>query len=234
VKILILAAGRGSRMGSHTEDKPKCLTVVRGRTLLESALEACYAVVDKSDVVIIGGYKYEMLEGLHSQILVNNDWASTNIMGSLMLADGQLTSEDCIVMYSDILFDPKDLMSISSGLKPAVLSVSNWREVWGERFSDPTSDLESFETSLDGTRLTGIGKKVDNLDSIHGQFGGIFSMTPEVWGNLKGELENLSDSDATSALSVLVEIGIDIGVVKTRGDWAEFDTISDIETQARE
>ena len=231
MKILILAAGRGSRMGSKTDDRPKCLTPVNGRTLLEWTLEACASITDESQVMIIGGYKHRMLEQFHSRIIVNSNWAETNIMGSLMVADEYLIAEPCIVVYSDILFDPLDLKSVSEVPQPAVLSVTNWREVWGNRFLNPASDLETFKTSHDGTLLTAIGSKEPDLDTIQGQFGGIFSFSPEVWRKLKEEKEDLMYSDTTSALSYLVTSGIEIVVVKSSGFWAEFDTISDIKTQ---
>jgi L-glutamine-phosphate cytidylyltransferase len=231
LKILILAAGRGSRMGSNTDDKPKCLTSVNGKTLLEWTLEACASIVDESAVLIIGGYKHRMLEKFHSRIVVNGNWSETNIMGSLMVADEHLMAGPCIVVYSDILFDPLDLKAVSETPQPAVLSVANWREVWGNRFLNPASDLETFETSNDGTLLTEIGSKATNLDGIQGQFGGIFSFSPEVWCKLKQEMEDLTHSDTTSALSCLVKSGIEIVVVKSKGFWAEFDTISDINTQ---
>lgn len=218
-------------MGSHTDDRPKCLSIVNGKTLLESTLEACASIADQNDVVIIGGYKHQMLEDFHSKIIVNSNWAETNIMGSLMVADEHLMAGPCIVIYSDILFDPLDLKSVADAPRPAVLSVTNWRKVWGDRFRNPISDLETFETSDDGMLLTDIGSKATNLDAIQGQFGGIFSFSPEVWRKLKEEKGDLIYSDVTSALSFLVKSGIKIVVVKSAGFWAEFDTMSDINTQ---
>ena len=40
MRAIILAAGRGSRMGDLTEEYPKCLTQFAGRTLLEWQLSA--------------------------------------------------------------------------------------------------------------------------------------------------------------------------------------------------
>ena len=37
---VILAAGRGSRLGALTDLSPKCLTIVAGRTLLDWMLDA--------------------------------------------------------------------------------------------------------------------------------------------------------------------------------------------------
>ena len=38
MKAVILAAGRGSRLGKYTDDKPKCLIEIGGETLLDREL----------------------------------------------------------------------------------------------------------------------------------------------------------------------------------------------------
>ncbi len=35
MKAIILAAGRGSRMGMLTDAQPKCMTLLRGKSLLD-------------------------------------------------------------------------------------------------------------------------------------------------------------------------------------------------------
>ena len=44
-----VGAGKGSRLYPHTEDKPKCLLPLAGRTLLEWQLDALHAAVARHD-----------------------------------------------------------------------------------------------------------------------------------------------------------------------------------------
>jgi choline kinase len=229
MKILILAAGRGSRMGSHTDDRPKCLTAVRGASLLESALKACFTIVDKKDVVIIGGYKYEMLQKFHSQILVNGNWAETNIMGSLMVADEILRSEDCVVVYSDILFDVKDLFSVTRSYGATVLSVMGWRGLWESRFLDPLTDLEKFEFDPNSGRLIEIGGKARTIGEVQGQFGGIWKCTPSLWSLLSSSDKNLRHLDTTTALNWAISKNFEIRVIQGTGEWFEIDQVTDLD-----
>ena len=61
MKAIILAAGRGTRMGTLTDEKPKCLLEVKGETLLEKQLKTIY---DSGihQIGIVTGYKNELLE----------------------------------------------------------------------------------------------------------------------------------------------------------------------------
>ena len=61
MKAIILAAGRGSRMCQLTEEQPKCLTKLAGKSLLEWQQEALKAT-GIQEIVVVGGYRYEDLK----------------------------------------------------------------------------------------------------------------------------------------------------------------------------
>lgn len=229
MKVIILAAGRGSRMGEQTLDKPKGLSVIGRATLLDRALEACSSIVDTQDIIVIGGYRHEMLREHHPNVLVNPEWESTNIMGSLMVADSVLSAEECVVIYSDIIFDARDLDLISKSKGPSVLSVGNWESVWQRRFSDPLDDLEKFDYNLESGLLTEIGGKPSSFEEIRGQFAGIWKTTPKLWSLMTSKVRNLADFDTTSALSICLMNGARIKVIFGVGEWFEFDYVSDLE-----
>jgi bifunctional UDP-N-acetylglucosamine pyrophosphorylase/glucosamine-1-phosphate N-acetyltransferase len=58
IKIIILAAGHGTRMGS---DKPKVLSKIAGKPLLHHILNTCQDIVSV-EPIIIGGYQFEELQ----------------------------------------------------------------------------------------------------------------------------------------------------------------------------
>ena len=57
---IILAAGRGVRMGKLTNGKPKCLIKYKGKRLLEHQID-CFRRSNINDIAIVTGYKREML-----------------------------------------------------------------------------------------------------------------------------------------------------------------------------
>ena len=56
MKAIILAAGRGSRLGGLSDDNPKCFNEVGGKKLLEWQIAALNSSGIK-DIVIVTGYK---------------------------------------------------------------------------------------------------------------------------------------------------------------------------------
>jgi choline kinase len=231
VKVIILAAGRGSRMKELTDILPKCLTAYRGKPLINHCIDVLKAIFSPSDLVIIGGYRFDTLKHLGIDLIENKEWETTNIIGSLASATTYLRSEDCLVVYSDIFFTEEAIYQMIQAETPAVLSVSRWLEIWKSRFEEPLEDLESFQISENGAKLTEIGKKPKNLSEIQGQFGGIFKLNPKIWKQIESEFEELKFMDTTTLIQKCLEHSIVFNVVKYDGEWAELDTRTDLETQ---
>ncbi len=60
MRAIILAAGMGTRLGALTHDTPKCMMVLRGKTLLERQIDN-YRAQGVTDVVVIRGYLAERI-----------------------------------------------------------------------------------------------------------------------------------------------------------------------------
>src|SRR5207244_3338799 len=87
-RAILIAAGRGKRLGPHTEEIPKCMVEVGGRPILGwvwRALER--AGVD--ELVVIRGYRGDVLERFvrtlvpHAIFVDNHDWQTNNVLLSL-------------------------------------------------------------------------------------------------------------------------------------------------------
>lgn len=108
VEAIILAAGRGSRLGSAAEGTAKCLAYVGGRTLLERQLDQLEdAGVDRVTVVV--GYCAEnvraQLRG-RAETIFNPVWANSNSLYSLWLCR-ESVSRPFIVLNCDVLAHPE-------------------------------------------------------------------------------------------------------------------------------
>ena len=137
MKAIILAAGRGSRMKTLTDDRPKCLVKLRGRTLLDWQLQALREA-GITEIAIVTGYRRELLVNYNLVEFNNPRWAQTNMVSSLACAHEWLELEPCIVSYSDIFFEASAISSLMGCLANlAVMYDPNWLALWSKRFVDP-------------------------------------------------------------------------------------------------
>jgi choline kinase len=233
MKAIILAAGRGSRMKDLTDEHPKCLVELRGKTLLEWQLDALRGAGIKA-IGIVTGYKRELLADRGLTEFHNPRWADTQMVSSLACAAAWLEVEPCIVSYSDIFYDAgavKSLMLCPSPL--AVTYDSNWLELWTRRFGDPLLDAETFRMNADGT-LAEIGNKPATVAEVQGQYMGLIRFTPEGWAEMARIRAGLTPAACdrmhmTGAMQKVIEAGrIPVAGVPYRGEWGEVDSAEDL------
>lgn len=101
---VILAAGSGRRLGSG---RPKCLTMIGGKLLIDHQLDALAAAGVGPPVVVVGYGREHVCAavGDRARIVVNDRYATTNSMYSFLLAREQVRGAAFIV-NADVLFDP--------------------------------------------------------------------------------------------------------------------------------
>ena len=138
MQALMLAAGMGKRLGNYTKNATKCMVPVNGKTLIEYAIESLiYAGIKKFTMVV--GYKKDVLKnflkGKYPQIqidFIDNDvYDSTNNIYSLYLARDVLSSDDTILLESDLIFDKEIIREIVSSPEKNLAVVShfeNWMD----------------------------------------------------------------------------------------------------------
>jgi choline kinase len=107
-KAIILAAGQGSRLRPLTDDRPKCLLEVGGRTLLARQIEAL-GRAGVSEFVAVLGYRGDQVRraaGPDVRYIENAEYTHTNSLYSLWLAREELLS-GAVVLNSDVLALPR-------------------------------------------------------------------------------------------------------------------------------
>jgi L-glutamine-phosphate cytidylyltransferase len=227
---IILAAGRGSRMGTLTDDLPKCRTVLHGKELIQWQLDA-FRGAEINEIAVVRGYLAKTFN-FNLTYFENQRWFETNMLMSLVAANEWLQNEVCIASYSDIVFSVDAVDRLKSASGDIVLSYDpNWKDLWSMRFEDPLSDAETFK--LEGSRVVEIGNKSTSMDEIEGQYMGLLKYTPKGWKQVCGYLEQFKQSeidsmDMTMLLQGLIEVGVDVQGVPIMDKWYEVDSESDL------
>lgn len=231
MKGIVLAAGRGSRMGHMTSDQPKCMTELGGKTLFDWQRHAM-GESGIQDIGVVCGYLRETFESFPVHRFCNERWAETNMVRSLMCADPWLSQDDCVVSYSDIIYEPDAVGDLLGATGDIVVAYhTGWRALWERRFDDPLSDAETFRVNEQG-HLIEIGERAKSMDEIKGQYMGLIKFTPQGWANVYGQLKTyeadaLDRLDMTSLLRHLMENDVTIDTVPLSGLWYEVDSESD-------
>ena len=234
MKAIILAAGRGSRMQEQTKDKPKCLTTLWGKTLLEMNLNALeQAGFARSDIGIVTGYLAEKIQVEGLTYWHNEQWAESNMFYSLTKAEEWLKQEPCLICYSDIVYHPeaaKKLKDCPHDL--AITYYTGFQALWELRFADPLSDVESFTIDSAG-RITDIGQRVQSMQEVQGQFMGLLRITPKGWQTIQGALheplpKSVKQLDMTTLLAHLIAKGERVYGLPCDELWLECDNTNDL------
>ena len=168
---VILAAGRGSRLGEATSSLPKPLLSVGGRTCIDFAVEALLAVA--SEVVVVTGYEADQVEahlaarwpGRPIRTVRNPDLEAGNLT-SLRAARPLLGDAPFVVTNADHLFPaamyvrhflPGDDVTIACERDREILSDEMKVRADGLRLTDISKTLDRFEGAYIGTTAVGAG-----------------------------------------------------------------------------
>jgi choline kinase len=232
MRALILAAGRGSRMGSLGDARPKCLLELAGKPLIARQVTALRNG-GATTVGIVRGYRAEMIHYPKVKYFHNPRWRETNMVMSLAAADEWLRSEPVIISYGDIFFRKEVVRGIAGADQDLVVAYDlQWRPLWDRRFIDPLVDAESFRIDRTG-QLVEIGGKAVRISEIQGQYMGLLKFTPKAWKAVGAVLAGLSPHardqlDMTSLLRTLLGKKFVIGTHATSGNWGEVDGPNDL------
>jgi len=230
---VILAAGRGSRLGPLSGDRPKCLVEFANKPLIHRQIAALRGG-GVSSIGIVRGYLGNMIEIEGATYFENPRWAETNMVMSLAAAAPWLQSGPVVVSYADIFYSRDVVRDLAAAPGDLVVAYDpSWRSLWTRRFADPLSDAETFRTDASG-KLLDIGRRTTEIDEIKGQYMGLLKFTPAAWRAAEAVLAGVDGKtrdamDMTTLLRRLLDSGFSISTVGISGQWGEIDSSGDLE-----
>ena len=253
MKAIIIAAGRGKRLGHHTEELPKTLVPVGARTILGWQLRA-FAAAGVDELVVIRGYRGDVLEagvkaalpaGMRVRFVDNREWETNNVLLSLACARDELRGET-LLTYSDIIFTPAVTRALVAATGAIDLVIDeDFASIYEGRTQHPLDEAEVAR--LDGERVQLVGKRALPADLADGEFIGLARLSAEgaAWaqGALDDALARYAGRDHepyqraarfrnayfTDLLQELIDGGRPVTPVRIRGQWREIDTGQDLE-----
>jgi len=239
-RALILAAGQGTRLRPLTDDKPKCLVPLMGKSLLQRHV-ATLKKANINDIYIATGYRADQIEKLGFNTSYNEKYDKTNMVESLFCAlDFIQQPGDLIIAYGDIVYQDNNLQALLDCDDEIALMIdAKWRDLWSLRLENPLEDAETLKIDDNGY-VTELGKKPDNYSQIEGQYTGLIKIRANKLADFIGfyqQLDRTTTYDGkdfdnmymTSFLQMLIDSGWQAKAVMVQSGWLEVDSVEDLE-----
>lgn len=239
--VILLGAGRGSRLMPLTTNQPKAFTVIQGKRILDWTIDA-FSTNEEKDFVFVGGYLKKTVETEYNDFtfVENPIWPTTNILHSLLCARKYMV-EGFYSTYTDTLFRSEAVSLLKNSPHQITLVMDTlWRERYRFRSQHPESDGEKMIAK--GNRVTRISRDVIP-EEASGEFTGVLKMTRtgasqflEHYDGLLGSLGSdgiigtstpFQSAYIIHLLEYMIGTGIEINCVSVPGNYHEIDTIED-------
>lgn len=163
LKVIILSAGQGRRLAPLTDERPKCLINLAGRSVLHWQLKHLRNA-GVSEAVVVTGFGAELVDreisnlslgGMRVRSLFNPFYRVSDNLATCWLAREEFKGE-VLLLNGDSLFDP----AVAEGLiaaPPADITVTIDRKA--------SYDADDMKVETDGDRLVAIGKTISTYDA---------------------------------------------------------------------
>jgi choline kinase len=250
-RAILIAAGRGKRLGTHTEEIPKCMVGVGARPILGWVWEA-FRAAGIEELVIIRGYRGDVLEKLargivpRLELVDNTEWETNNILLSLACARRYL-DQPCLLSYSDIIFTPAVARAaVESTAEIGLVIDREFRTIYEGRTEHPLQEGEVSDLMPDGS-VARVGKRALPPEGAIGEYIGLTRLGARGVATVANTLDHLAHRFAgrdrepfqraaayrtaylTDMWQELIDTGVRVEPILIEGQWREIDTGQDLE-----
>jgi choline kinase len=229
-KVVILSAGQGRRLSPLTDDKPKCLVPLSGRSVLHWQLDNLRSV-GVTEAVVVTGFRADRVDeeiagldlpGMSVRTVFNPFYSVTDNLATCWLVREELRG-DVLLLNGDTLFEPMVAERLL-GAPPAAITVTIDRK--------PSYDDDDMKVLTRDGALMAIGKTITEYDA---ESIGFLRFSGEGAALFREHVERaLRTPEGLKRwyLSVIDQIARETGVVRVQSieglGWAEMDFPADV------
>jgi len=235
MQLILLSAGRGSRLSKGLRSKPKSLVKINKKPILEHNLKFFNLFKKK---IIVTGYKKKALESFAKKndfkIIHNSQYQKTNMVYSMFLPSKYI-KDDVVVCYGDIIFDYKIYKLLEKNDNIIPLNI-NWLKIWKKRMSKKKIKNDAENLHVKNNVLKSIGGKIDKTYPKY-QYMGIFKIKKIKFLALKKFFLKINRPkvDMTSFLNLAIKnCNLNFKIKKYRSFWYEIDNKKDLVITSKE
>ncbi len=165
-------------------------------------------------IILITGYRHKSLKKkIKAEIIYNKNWRTTKSAASLLLADLEKNNE-IIIVYSDIIFNPKVLTRLIKSNKQITI-ISSSKNINFEKGKE--------YLSVKRNKIVLIGSKIKKKD-VNSEFIGLIKIKEksirEIIKYKKKKLK-LSDLQISDLINILIKKKLSYEIIDVKDDWIE-------------
>ena len=235
MQLILLSAGRGSRLSQNLRKKPKSLAIINGKSILEHNTDFFNKFKKK---YIITGYKGNLIKKFakknNFKIIHNVKYKSTNMVYSSFLAT-KFIKEDVVICYGDIIFDSSIYNSLKE--KKNIMPLNkNWLSVWKKRMNRKKIMKDAENVSTKKNILLTIGGKIKSKLPKY-QYMGLFKLKKNDFFKLSIYFKKIQNKkiDMTSFLDKSIKKNkVRFYIKPYYKTWFEIDSYKDIVVASKE
>ena len=213
MKVLLLAAGRGTRISRYLSGNPKCTVDIGGEKLIRYTVDLFHKK-GITDIGIVLGYRAEVIREVLSdknvRFFYNPFYDVTNSIASAWFAkDFLAAADDTLIMNADVYLEEAMLDKIlQTQLSPVMFADGTRKEEADYKFKYTDGILEKYGKDLTGDELKeaiskSIREKQDNLVGNMASQG----TTPRQLTDLIGSLSDLTSGSGDKGTPVVLVQG---------------------------
>ncbi len=224
-RAIILAAGRGTRLGALTADRPKPMVHVLGKPIVEQILLRLSSV-DLAEFIFVVGYRGEVIQKYFGD---GSRWGwrisyaqqqQPNGTGAALLAAHELAGSDpFLASYGDILTDVSHYRALAEAFYAspcaAVVGINSLPDV-----------SAGSAVYRDGDRVVKVTEKPPpGKATSHWNLAGVSIFSPAIWPALASlQPSARGEYELTDAIGSLITSGQEVRAVEFNGFWSDIGT----------
>jgi dTDP-glucose pyrophosphorylase len=231
-RAVVLAAGRGTRMGAITAETPKAMLPVRGRPMLEHVLDALAAAGVERFLLVVG-YHREMIQQhferwrLPVEFRVQDPVNGTG--SATALAQEFAGNEPFLLTFGDILCEPASYTCCAEVMAnhPATVAVLGVKET-----DDPWQAAAVY--TEDGKITEVIEKPPKGTSTTRWASAGLYSMQPLIFEYLARVQPSVrGEYELTSIFDMMLADRLELRIAAVEGAWRDVGRPEDLDAVNR-
>jgi NDP-sugar pyrophosphorylase family protein len=231
-KAVVLAAGKGTRMGALTEDLPKPMLPVGGKPLLEHVLNHLgQAGVRECGIIV--GYHREVIERHFADYPMRLEFILQETIngtaGAAKLARGFVDDEPFLMTFGDIWCGPDDYRSV---MRPIEEEPGTEATLAVKFVEDPFQGAAVYEENGYICRI--VEKPPKGTSTTNWNSAGIYCFRPSVFAEIdRVPLSTRGEYEITSAIEQMIERCKKLRAVEIKGVWRDIGRPEDLAAASR-